>query len=74
MIKQRAGENEKELEMMRKGYEGKLREQRREMKEQKKKELGIIEDFIKQENEKVLMSMEEGGRLEQIIMELYKRY
>jgi hypothetical protein len=48
--------------------------QKRELKEAKKQELKVIENALKQENEKVLMSLEEGGRLEQIIMQMYKRF
>lgn len=37
--------------------------QRRELKEAKREELKVIENALRQENEKVLMSLEEGGRL-----------
>jgi hypothetical protein len=30
--------------------------------------------FMKQENGKVLGSLEEGGRLEKIILDMYKRF
>ena len=37
--------------------------QKRELKEAKKKELEQIENVLRDNNEKVLMSLEEGGRL-----------
>lgn len=39
----------------------------------KKDDLNKIENFIRQENEKMLMTLEEGGRLEKCIMDMYKR-
>lgn len=33
-----------------------------------------IKDLIDQENEKVLMDLEEGGRLERMIIDMYKRF
>ena len=49
-------------------------EKKKELKEAKKKELKQIENVLRSDNEKVLMSLEEGGRLEDIIMKMYKRF
>lgn len=48
---------------MKKEYERYLRAQKKELKASKKKELSKINDFMSQENGKVLLSLEEGGRL-----------
>ena len=49
-------------------------ERKKELKEAKKKELKQIENVLRSDNEKVLMNLEEGGRLEDIIMKMYKRF
>jgi predicted secreted Zn-dependent protease len=47
---------------------------KRELKAAKMDELRKIEQAIRQDNEKALMSLEEGGRLEQLILQMYKRF
>lgn len=51
-----------------------MRSQKKELKENKKRELEKIQDFMRQENGKVLVSLEEGGRLERVILDMYKRF
>ena len=58
---------------MKKEYNKYLRNQKKELKENKKQELKRIKDFIDQENNKVLMNLEEGGPLERMIIDMYKR-
>ncbi len=39
---------------------------------EKKKELTKIESILREDNERVLMGLEEGGHLEQVIRQMYK--
>lgn len=74
LIKEKGRDNEKDLEVMRKAFDEVTRKQQKELRVQKKQELASIENFIKQENNKVLMAMEDGERLERVILDMYKRY
>ncbi len=47
---------------------------KKELKMSKKEELKKIESAMREHNEKVLMQLQQGGRLEKIIMEMYKRF
>jgi hypothetical protein len=47
---------------------------KKELKETKKSDLKRIENFLREDNEKALMILEEGGQLERIIMQMYKHF
>lgn len=59
---------------MKRDYEGYLRKQKKELKQNKTKELKNIRSYIEQENHKLLMQFEEGGSLERTIMNMYKKF
>ena len=48
---------------MKKEYDRFLRFQKKQLKEEKKKELNMIKEKIAQENSKCLMEFEDGGRI-----------
>lgn len=57
---------------MQKQYENYLRKQKKELKENKRMEYEKIKDFLTQRNEKVLMKLQEGRRMERRIIDMYK--
>jgi len=73
MVKESGKNLEEEVAVMRKEELRLAAEQRKELKEAKKQELKRIENVLCSDNERVLMGLEEGGRLEQIILKMYKK-
>ncbi len=49
-------------------------QRKRELKEMKKMDLGNLQNLIKQENERILMELEDGGRMERLILEAYGKF
>jgi hypothetical protein len=49
------------------------KQQRKELREAKRRELQKIENVLQSDNQRVLMNLEEGGRLEQLILKMYKK-
>jgi hypothetical protein len=49
-------------------------QRKKELKDMKKMDLKNLKNLIRQENDRILMELEAGGRMERLILEAYGKF
>jgi hypothetical protein len=73
-IREASSQLQEEIVLVQKEMKRKSSQRKRELKEMKKMDLGNLQNLIKQENERILMELEDGGRMERLILEAYGKF